>query len=521
MFDTTAQFGMMGYSLLVAYILFMIGCGVYFARQQRGLSDYFLGGRSIPAWAVLLAVVATETSSVTFVGTPSMSFWGDCSFLQLVFGYCVARVILAFRFLPAFMTGELFTIYEHLGRTHGPGIQRLAGVFFFVTKALAAGVRHYCAALVLQVVTGWNPITSIVVMGAVSLIYTVLGGLSAVVWTEVVQMIIMILGAVISLIVIVDKLPDVSAAISFAADAGKFHVFNFGNPFGQLGYNFWNGLIGGTFLTLASHGSDQDLVQRLLACKSLRGAKGAIIGSGVLVLVQFALFLVVGALMYSFYAGEVQGVSVTPPGANAPSAEIIYESSPFPESSATRSGTLEFTQNDHIFPYFIVQQLPPLVAAFVIAAIFAAAMSSTASALNSLASTTITDFIRPMRKHAVDEEQDLRLSRLLTVGWCIVLMVVAYLSMGSQSILETALGVATFTFGSLLGAFLLAIFTPCRNPLGTAVGMLLGVVVAVILASNADLKAAVHWTWRIPIATTITMICGTLKMPGGLRKAED
>ena len=497
------QFGLTGISLLGVYMAFMIGCGIYFARRQRGLSDFFLGGRSIPAWAVLLAIVATETSSVTFVGTPSMSFWGDCSFLQLVFGYCVARVILALRFIPLFLTGELFTIYQHLGKAYGPGVQRLAGVLFFVTKALAAGVRHYCAALVLQIVTGWHPVVSIVVMGLVSLIYTGLGGLSAVVWTEVVQMIIMLSGAVVALIVMVLSLPSLSDAIAYAAEAGRFHLFNLGSPF-ALNYNLWNGLIGGTFLCLASHGADQDLVQRLLACKSERGAKFAMVSSGALVLVQFALFLFIGAMLFSYHAGQHESVAFQPSDSAAPEQVIVYEDSPVHPETAT--GTLMFESRDGVFPHFIVSRLSPLVAAFVIAAIFAAAMSSTASALNSLASTTMTDFVQPLRKREVSERADLVLSRILTCVWCVVIMVVAFLSMGSKGILETALAVASFTFGSLLGAFLLAVFTRCRHAAGTAVGMLLGVLVAIVLAFVLD--EVVHWTWRIPIAASITVASG-------------
>ena len=504
---TESSFGVTGYTLLIAYMAFMVACGAYFARRQRVLSDFFLGGRSIPAWAVLLAIVATETSSVTFVGTPAMSFWGDCSFLQLVFGYCIARVILAIFFVPAFRGGELFTIYQHLGHTYGPGVQRLAGVFFFVTKVLAAGVRHYCAALVLQVVTGWDPLTSVVVMGVISLAYCVMGGLSAVIWTEVVQMLIMLTGAIIALVVMIQSVPSLPDAWNLAVETGRMDVFNFDHPFSTTGYNFWNGLIGGTFLSLASHGADQDLVQRLLACKSLRGAKGAMVGSGLLVLVQFGLFLVIGVLLFGFYASQVDRVIVQPEGAESPTAEITYETST-PRPAGVGERVLVLDKRDDIFPRFILQQLSPLVAALVIAAIFAAAMSSTASALNSLASTTMTDFIRPLRKKASTEAADLKLSRMLTVGWCAVLMLVAYLSKESDSILQTALAVASFTFGSLLGAFLLSIFTHCRNAAGTAVGMLLGLLAALVLAFV--LQDAVHWTWRIPVASAITMASGLI-----------
>jgi len=456
-------------AIIVVYMAVLLGMGWGIARRQRTLRDYFLGGRNIPAWAVMLAVVATETSSLTFVGTPSMAYDGSMVFLQLVFGYVVARFILALFFLPAFFREEIYTVYAHLGTRFGAEVQRVAGLFFFVTRALAAGVRHYCAALVLFTVTGWSDWVSILVMGLVSLAYTVLGGISAVVWTEVFQMAIMIIGAVAAFIQLLLLIPGGwEQVVQIAGEAGKFQVFDWGNPF-KLDYTFWSGVIGGIFLTLSSHGADQDLVQRLLSCKTLRGAKLAIIGSGFVVLIQFALFLLIGIMLFTFY-------HTLPP---------------------------DVEKTDQIFPYFITTEFNPILSGLVIAAIFAAAMSSTASALNSLSSTTITDFVQPILNRVSDEKRDVRMSRWVTVGWCIVLMIIAYLARNSENILETGLKVATFTYGSLLGAFLLGIFTPIRSQRAVTLGMCMGTVA--VLVAYWLFRDMLFWTWYIPLAVLMTV----------------
>ncbi|MFH1743258.1 MAG: sodium:solute symporter [bacterium] len=454
--------------IIVVYMLILLAVGGWIARRQSNLRDYFLGGRNIPAWAVMLAVVATETSSVTFVGTPSMAYSGSMVFLQLVLGFFVARIIIALYFLPAFFQEEIYTIYAHLGKRFGTEVQRAAGLFFFVTRALAAGVRHYCAALVLFTVTDWSMGISILVMGLISLVYTVLGGLSAVIWTEVFQMAVMIVGAVAAFIHLLGLIPGGwDRLVDVAGEAGKLHIFDFGSPF-KLSYTFWSGLIGGMFLSLASHGADQDLVQRLLSCKSLRGAKLAIVGSGILVFVQFTLFLVIGVMLFVFYSNQ-------PP---------------------------DLAKTDQIFPYFVKTEFNPFLGGVVIAAIFAAAMSSTASALNSLSATTMSDFLRPLSGEVTDERRDLRLSRWVTVGWCIVLMAVAYGARGSTNILETGLKVATFTYGSLLGAFLLAIFTPVRAQRAITLGMCAGSLV--VLGAYGMFREFIFWPWYIPMAVLVT-----------------
>jgi len=463
--------------IIAVYMGVLLCVGAWIARRQKNLRDYFLGGRSIPAWAVLLAVVATETSSVTYVGTPSIAYSGSMTFLQLVLGFVAARVILAVYFLPAFFREEIYTIYAHLGKRFGVEVQRVAGLFFFVTRALAAGVRHYCAALVLFTVTDWSMTISILLMGLVSLVYTVLGGLSAVIWTEVFQMLVMLAGAGIAFFQILHLLPGGwERFVDIASEAGKFQVFDLSSPF-RLSYTFWSGLIGGTFLTLASHGADQDLVQRLLSCKSLRGAKCAIIGSGLLVFAQFTFFLLIGAMLYVFYPEPPAGLE----------------------------------KSDQIFPYFIRTQFNPLVGGLVIAAIFAAAMSSTASALNSLSATTVTDFIRPLFGDTLDPNREIRWSRWVTVTWCVLLMAIAYGAQGSTNILETGLKVTTFTYGSLLGSFLLAIFTSVRSQRAVTIGMCAGVIA--VLVVYRLFHSYIFWVWYIPLAVLVTcVLTGLLSM---------
>ncbi len=457
-----------GYIILGLYFVILILIGLFCSRKQDSLSDFFLAGRSIPAWAALAAVVATETSAVTFIGAPAMSFGegGDLSFLQVALGYIVARIILSFYFLPRFLEGEIVTIYEYLGKRFGNLSQRCAGIFFFITRALAAGVRHYAAALVISAITDFNLIHAIVITGVISFIYSFLGGISAVIWTEVVQLIIMITGGILAFIALLDLIPGgFPHILEVAREHGKLAVFHW--DWGETGaYSLIAGILGGTFLSLASHGADQDLVQRLLSCKSLKSAQIAMIGSGIFVFFQFAFFLFIGVMLFVFY-GSLP-------------AELI--------------------KTDEIFPFFVSQNMSTVAAAISIAAILSAALSSTASALNSLSSTAVNDFVISRAKTPLSNKQMVFISRGFTVFWTVILIAIALIARKADYILETGLKIPSFTFGSLLAAFLLGIFTRFRSEKAMIVGMIEGVQVVLILW-----LLDIQWTWYVTLGSLSAM----------------
>lgn len=466
----------MYYFILIAYFIVLILIGVYCSRKQDDIADFFLAGRSIPAWAALIAIVATETSAITFIGVPAKSFGvgGDFSFLQFALGLVLARFILALFFLPKFFEREIVTIYEYLGYRFGKPVQYVAGWFFFATRALAAGVRHYAAALVLTGITDIDIITSIFVTGLISLIYAFLGGLAAVIWTEVVQFIIMIAGAVLALFTLTQLVPGgMSEIVNIGMEQGKFTLIHWDWQ-GTGSYSFFAGILGGIFLCLGTHGADQDVMQRLLSCKSLGHARVAIIGSGILVFAQFAFFLLIGVALFAFYGGLPAEVAKT----------------------------------DEIFPYFISHTLPPFAGAIVIAAVLSAALSSTASALNSLSSTAVRDLVPLLYRHPLSNASLIWISRGFTVFWLVALMAIAWIAKNSQSILDTGLAIPSLTYGSLLAAFLLGIFTTINRQKPVIAGMLFGLAVVI-----GFYILGVHWTWFVPAGTLTAMAAAGI---GGL-----
>ncbi len=455
--------------ILAIYFLALFGIGVWCSRKQESIHDYFLARHSIPAWAALASVVATETSAVTLIGTPAQSFaeGGDLSFLQVAFGYILARIILSLYFLPRFFAHEIVTIYAFLGIHFGTRVQKVSGIFFFISRALASGVRHYAAALVISSVFGINLTLSIVLTGAISLIYAGLGGLSAVIWTEVFQLAVMIVGGLLGLYFALHVIPGgIQHVMDQAQAAGKLTLIHW-DWSGTGNYSLLIGILSGIFICLASHGADQDLVQRLLSCRSLRSAQTAMVGSGIFVFFQFTLFLFVGIFLYVYF------------------------------------GTLpsELTKNDEIYPYFASHFMPAWAAGLVIAAILSAALSSTASALNALSSSSVNDFLLPLCKKPLGAKTQVMISRGFTVLWTAILVVIAIWASHSKSIFDTGYSIAGYTSGSLLAAFLLGIFTPLKNEMALILGMIGGVVVVLFVAF-----LGYHWTWFVPTGVLSTSL---------------
>ena len=456
--------------IVLSYLAAITLFGISFRKKQQSLHTYFLGGQNIPAWALALSIVATETSTLTIIGTPAIAFGGDLSFLQLVMGYLVGRVFICVILIPAYFKGQMYTAYELMQRRFGSTIKHATASMFLVTRALAEGVRVVAIATVVSVVLGTGDVWSILIISALTLIYTFEGGLTAVIWTDVIQLFIYIGGTLVTFFVIVGLIPGGWPGV--LANAGqKLVVWNFSFDY-HIPYTFWAGVIGGAFLNTASHGVDQLIVQRLLAARNQRDSKMALLGSGLLVFFQFALFLVVGVMLYSFY---------------------LYH----PEETVP-------AVRDRIFPTFVVHHLPHGVSGLMVAAIFAAAMSNLSSALNSLASTTVVDFYRPFLKRDASASEQVRFSRWMTVLWGVALVGCALMSRKVQSVLETGLTIAGITGGSMLGVFLLGVLTKKAHEKGSIVGMAagLGVMLSVWKFST------IPYTWYVLIGTVITFSVG-------------
>jgi SSS family transporter len=458
-------------SLIVVFYLVAITLfGVSFRKKQRSLHTYFLGGQDIPAWALSLSIVATETSTLTIIGTPAIAFSGDLSFLQLVMGYLVGRVFICLVLIPAYFKGQMYTAYELMQRRFGSGIKHATASMFLITRALAEGVRVFAIATVVSVVLGTGDVWSILIISALTLTYTFEGGLTAVIWTDVVQLFIYIGGTLVAFFVILGLIPGGWPGV--LANAGhKLVLWNFSLDY-HITYTFWAGVIGGAFLNTASHGVDQLIVQRLLAARNKRDSIVALLGSGVVIFFQFALFLIVGVMLFSFY---------------------LYH----PEETVPAI-------RDRIFPSFVVNHLPHGVSGLMVAAIFAAAMSNLSSALNSLASTTVVDFYRPFVKGNVSAAEQVRFSRWMTVLWGVALVGLAVLSRKVQSVLETGLTIAGITYGSMLGVFLLGVCTKKANEKGSILGMAVGLLTMLAVWRFS----AIPYTWYVLIGTIITFSVG-------------
>jgi solute:Na+ symporter, SSS family len=466
--------------VIVVYLAAVTAFGLRFRKRQRTLKDYFLAGRDIPWWAISLSIVAVETSTLTIVSVPGLAYDKDFGFLQLVIGYLAGRIIICFVLIPQYFRGELFTAYQLIERRFGQKLRSLTAGLFLITRAAAEGVRVFAVAIVVRIALGGllsgmsdfgRDLTAIGIVTLLTLIYTFEGGMAAVIWTDVVQLGIYVAGTIVGFFTILHYVPGGWGTIqSVAGSAGKFHVFDFSGNFFKT-YTFWSGLIGGAFLTTASHGTDQLIVQRLLAARSERQSKYALLFSGVAVFFQFALFLTIGAMLFVFY-------KLYPP-------------------------TAAFARTDAIFPTFIVTYMPPGVRGLLISAILAAAMSNLSAALNSLSSTVIMDFysrIRPLSS----EERRLWLSRVVTIAWGLVLFALALLARHGGKVVEVGLSIASVAYGALLGVFLLGALTRRATESGAMAGMLLGFLLNLYLWQFTR----VPFTWYVALGSTATFAVG-------------
>jgi solute:Na+ symporter, SSS family len=488
--------------LVILYVLGTTFLGVWFSRQ-RDIKSYFVGDRNVSWWLVLISIVATETSTVTFLSVPGLAFrpGGNLTFLQLSFGYLIGRTLIALLLLPQFLRGELFSAYQVLRERFNPAVQRTASGLFLLTRAIADGLRLYLSALLLQQFTGWSIQLSVLALGLVTMLYTYLGGMQAVIWTDLIQFVIYIAGALLAALFMLRQLPGGwDEFVRVGTEHGKFQVIDLSTDL-TLPYTLLAGLLGGAFVTMASHGADQMMVQRYLCSRSLGEARLALVLSGFVVLAQFLLFLLIGVGLFTLYD---RGVLAVPEG----------------------------TPNDAVFGLFIVHRLPHGLVGLVIASVLAAAMSTLSSSLNSSASATVADFYRPLYPGR-EERHYLLVSRVLTCGWGMARIAVALVALEmqgphSRSIIDQVLSVAGFTTGMVLGLFLLGSLRH-RVRSGAALGGLVvgfGAVLVVWLpvALEEPMRrlgesggpfaglltawsgARLAWPWYAPLGTGVTVL---------------
>ena len=473
-------------AVILVYFALTLGVGLWVTRSQRTAGDYFLGARNLPAWGVLLSIVATETSALTVISIPGVGARGDLSFLQLPFGYLVGRILVARWLLPGYFTGRQETAYARLETRFGVGIRRWLSGCFLVTRFLGDAVRVFAGAIPLALVTGWTPSGAIIAMGAITLVYTYLGGLKAVVWADVIQLFVYVAGGLGALFIAADLAGGLGPMLRQAGEAGKLHLIN---PVPSLTttYSLWGGLLGGALLSAASHGTDHLIVQRLLATRSLADARRALVGSGVVVILQFTIFLLVGVAIWS--AGL---------------------------APATLPG-------DQVFPRFIVDHLPAGLAGLVIAGILAAAMSTHSSAINAMASSLTHDFYVSLTGRQ-DPAHLLKVGRLFSAVWGVGLVLGAlafqrYTSGADTPVVVLALSIASVTYGALLGTYVLAGRWPRARgtdvvaATAATIVIMLAVVFARPLSGVAGLGwlepvSRLAWPWYVPLGTLITLLVG-------------
>src|ERR1700722_11466731 len=463
------QVGPIDCAILVLYLVGITLFGARFRRGQQNLRDYFLGSRSAPWWAIMCSIVATETSTLTIISTPGIAYGGNLEFLQLVLGYLVARVILCVVLVPQYFQGEFYTAYQLLEKRFGRRMKSAAAVVFLGTRALAEGVRISAIGKVVSAAFGTGTYASILIITLLTMFYTFEGGMRAVIWTDFIQFLLYLTGSIAALFFLLHKIPGGWPEVTqvAAAAGGKLQIFDFAFSLTKS-YTFWSGLLGGTFLTMASHGTDQTMVQRLLSARSEGDSKKALLASGVVIFFQFTLFLLIGVMLFVF----AQHVPLGAAGSDS----------------------------DKIYPTFIVHHLPVGLTGIILASIFAIAMSNASGSLNSLASSSIIDLgARPAELSA----SSLQRSRRMTLAWGLVLGLLGLVKWGP--VLVAGLTIASITYGALLGAFLLGTWNKKANEPGALVAFVCGIVVMILVRLFSPLA----WTWYVLVGTLVTFMVGT------------
>ena len=445
-------------SIIFLFLIGLMGFGWWQSRLNKTTSDYFLGGKNIPWVVAMFSIVATETSVLTFISIPGIAYRGNWLFLQLAIGYILGRILVSLFLLPQYFKLGVTSIYEVLGKKFGPEIQKVASAVFLITRILADGIRYLATAVIVQVVTGWSLPVAVLVIGGVTLVYSLLGGIRTIVWIDSFQFVLYLAGGLISIFyILVNMEPSAGDAFSQLSEAGKLQILNFSGDFIHDPYLFISAVIGGMFLSFSSHGADYMMVQRVLGTKDLESGRKAMIGSGLFVFLQFGIFLLAGSLIYIYIGG----------------VELV---------------------KDREFSTFIIDHLPIGVKGLLLAGILSAAMSTLSSSINSLASSTITDWLKG--------EADLRKSRIVSGVWATVLIGIALIfDEGDSAIVIMGLQIASFTYGGLLGLFLLSKLDYSFAQISLIIGLISSCLVVFFLK-----QIGLAWTWFIFLSVTTNII---------------
>jgi SSS family transporter len=476
-------FSAIDYGIVAVYLLGVTLAGSILSGRQNSSREYFLGGKAMSWWSVGFSIVASETSTLTFISVPGLAYTGDMRFLQLAFGYFVGRLLVSVIFIPAYYKGDLETAYDFLGKRFGLSLRKFTSSVFIVTRVLASGVRLFAAAIPVHVITGFGYPACILIIGMFTLIYTYVGGLKAVVAMDVVQLFIYLSGAAVSMGIILHALPGGWADVvrfATANGANKFQIIHWNGGEGFIGflsapYTLLGGVLGGTFLTMASHGTDQLLVQRLLGCKKTFDSQKALMLDATLIVLQFGFFLILGLCLFAFYGG------------------VSYHG-------------LGLQTSDEIFPKFIVQNIPTGLAGLLISGVLASAMGSLSSSISSLASSTYLDIFKlSSGGKSLAPQREVVWSRTFTLFWGILLIGGALLFTDTHNpVVELGLKIASFTYGGLLGTFFLGLLFPRTNQTDAYAGFIAGLLVmaAVIFFTKID------YTWHTLVGCLATVGVG-------------
>jgi SSS family transporter len=463
------------YTIIIIYLAAIAAVGKLSGGKQKSVKDYFVGSQEIPWWAISFSIVAAETSTLTFISIPGLSYLTNLNFLQLTFGYLIGRIIVAAFFLPAYFKGDLTTAYAYLEKRFGKKTRSIASITFLFTRTASDGVRLFATAIPLYLMLDISPVFAILIIAIVALLYTFTGGLKGVIWVDAIQMLIYIGGAILAAVYLMSSISGNFQEIFSSTElSSKLSVINLGFDKGFSGffsqpYTLLSGLIGGAFLSMSSHGTDQLVVQRLLAAKNLVESKKALITSGVIIIFQFALFLFIGVLLYAYY------------------------------------GNLNI-KSDEIFSKYIIEVLPGGAKGIIIAGLFAAALSTLAGSITSMSSSVMMDLYLPLKK-SVDDKKNLFISKSLTIFWAGMLIISAFIfKESSRAVVEIALSIASFTYGGLLGTFLLGLSSK-KVQQNHAIA---GFISAITVMSFIIIFKVVAWTWFVLIGVTVTIIVGNL-----------
>ncbi len=469
--------------IVILYLGGITAYGIIKGGKQKSAKDYFISDKAIPWWAVCFAIVATETSALTFISVPGVAYLGNLNFLQIAIGYILGRIVISYFLLPKYFEGELLTAYAYLGKRFGSKTKNFASSVFMITRIFADGVRLYATAIPLALILkGWNFLPgaaewqiysySIIIIAIITLAYTYLGGVRAVIWTDVIQMFIYIGGGILAIYVLNDKLQgSYTEILSQLSTKGKLNFFDLSFDFTKP-YTLFASVLGGGFLSMASHGTDQLIVQRLLTTNSLKSSRKALIISGFIVFFQFALFLFIGSLLFIFFNGQQM-------------------------------------RADEVFPKFIISYMPSGISGIIIAGLLAAAMSTLSGSISALSSTLVEDIYKPYWGKNKSESQLLKASKIIALIWCGVLILSAFLFMNSsQSVVVLGLSIASFTYGGLLGTFLLGIFFKRISQVPAIIGFACGITGMIFIIYFTKIA----WTWYTIIGVAITLIIANISV---------